>query len=178
MKSFEFETPTSIKITDVVVLSQKNCDPGDNPGAQLKVLAAVSNNTLTQFDGSLKSMLFHKSAASSASQGSLDGIEPVTDMPNLTGIGLAIGVIHWDAKLTGYELVIDYGMGEKSNITLDGCELSGFKIDPKEGGTVEIAFTIEAEDVGEGQFGKLATLKSQEVKITLAAPDVAQESME
>jgi hypothetical protein len=175
MKSFELESFTTVKITDVVVLSQKNRDPADNPGAQLQFLAKLSNNELTQFDGALKSMLYTQSAASSAAQqGELDGVEAVTDAPNLTNIGLAIGKFHWSADLTGYELVIDHGMGGKSNITLDNCSMSGFKIDPKEGGTVEVCWTLESEDVTEGKFGKLATLKNREVKITLAAPQVDQ----
>jgi hypothetical protein len=61
--NFELETMTKTKITDVVVLSSKNRQPGDNPGAGLKFSMPASNDALSMFDGFLKSMLYSKSAA-------------------------------------------------------------------------------------------------------------------
>ena len=66
--SLVLETLTKAKITDVVVLSQKNREPDQNPGAALTFSLELSNNALSYFDGSLKSFLYTKSAASSAGQ--------------------------------------------------------------------------------------------------------------
>jgi hypothetical protein len=179
--AFELETTTKAKITDVEILSQKNRAPDANPGAKLSISMDLSNDALSYFDGSLKGMLFHKSAASSkpeARQGTLDAVEPVSDLPNLTGIGAAVGSLHWALELTGYTLVLDYGMGgPRSNLELADCKLSGFKFTPKEGGTVTVQLVCETEDVAEKVFGKLATLKAREVSILLTAPEVVQSEM-
>jgi hypothetical protein len=177
--SFVLETLTKAKITDVVVLSQKNREPDQNPGAALTFSMELSNNALSYFDGSLKSFLYTKSAASSAgpAQKGLEGVEEISDMPNLTRGGIKMGKFHWNEDLSGYGLVIDHGMGGKSNLEISDCVVSGFRITPKEGGTIILDFKIEAQDVPEKVFGKLATIKNREVQITLSAPEVKQESM-
>lgn len=167
---------TKTKITDVVVLSQKSRKPGENPGARLKFSMQASNDALAMFDSFLKSMLYSKSAASSSSkkQKDLDGVEPVTDMPNLTALGMKLGALHWSEIATGYELTIYHGMGGASNVVLAACTISKFKLKPNEGGTVDIDWLVESQDVPEAVFGKLATLKNIEVQITLIAPVVVQ----
>ena len=107
-----------------------------------------------------------------------EGVEQVSDMPNLTQAGTKLGKLHWNHDLTGYTLVIDHGMGGKSNLEIKDVQLSAFRIEPKEGGTVTLSLLAESQDVPEKTFGKLATLKNREVKITLAPPVVAQKSIE
>lgn len=176
--SLVLETLTKAKITDVVVLSQKNREPDQNPGAALTFSLELSNNALSYFDGSLKSFLYTKSAASSIqSQESIETLEPISDMPNLTKAGIKIGKFPWSEDLYGYELVIDHGMGGKSNLELTDCIVSNFKVEPKEGGTIVLGFSLESPDVPEKTFGKLATLKNREVQITLTAPEVKQDSI-
>lgn len=172
---FELENFTKAKITEVAVLSQKNREPDANPGAAISFAMELSNHHLAYFDGSLKSFLYAKSAASSTApkQKGLEGVEEITDMPNLTVVGSRIGNFHWDHDLSGYELEIDLGLGgKKSNLTIGDMSLLNFRIEPKEGGTILISFIGEAQDVPEGVFGKLATLKNREVQIRLGAPDV------
>lgn len=175
--SFVLETLTKAKITDVVVLSQKNREPDQNPGAALTFSLELSNNALSYFDGALKSFLYTKSAASSVGQQGLEGVDEITDAPNLTKAGIKIGKFAWSEDLYGYALVIDHGMGGRSNLELADCILSNFKVEPKEGGTILLGFQLESQDVPEKVFGKLATLKNREVQITLTAPVVTQESI-
>lgn len=169
--TFEIESFAKFKITDVVVLSQKNREPSDNPGAALQFAGTVSNDMLTMFDGSLRSLLYTKSAASNdADQGRLD--VDVNEMPNCTKAGQKLGKLHWADELTGYSLEIDHGMGGKSNLALEDCEVSGFEFTAKEGGSVILGFKLESQNVSEKVFGKLATLKNREVQITLLPPEV------
>ncbi len=168
---FALETMSKAKLTEVAVLSQKNRSPGDNPGVALAFSMVVPNGHLSMFDGSLRSFLYTKSEASSdKEQTSLD--VDVEELPNLTTAGEKLGRLHWDQELTGYSLVIDYGMGDKSNLPINDCILSGFTFQPKEGGSVVMDFKLESQDVSEKVFGKLATLKNLEVQITLAEPEV------
>jgi hypothetical protein len=174
---FELETATKAKLTDVVVLSQKNRQPDENPGAKLSFDMALSNDSLVLFDGALKSTLFTKNGRGDG-QATLDGVAVVSDKPNLTGIGQHVSVLHWELELTGYSLIIDHGMGGKSNIEIEDCTLSNFRIAPKEGGTVQVKFDAESANVAEKAFGKLATLKTREIQITLTPPSVEQDDIE
>lgn len=176
--SFELESLTKAKITDVVVLSQKNRQPNENPGIGLAMSVELPNSALSFFDGSLLSAMYHKSAASSSDgQQGLDGVEPVSDKPNLTGVGQKIGAFTWDLELTGYVLEIDHGMGGPSNIVIGDCVLDRFHFHLKEGGTIVLKFALESNDVSETTFGKVATLKNRDVQIVLRAPVVEQSEM-
>ena len=170
--TFEIETLTKTKLTEVAVLSAKNRNPDDNPGVALSFSMPAPNDTLSMLDGSLLSVMYYKSAASSAShQATMEGME-VSDKPNLTNIGQKLGKLHWNLELTGYTLLIDYGTGNKSNIEIGDCIVSKFVVLCKEGGTIVVDFQIESQDVSEKVFGKLATLKNREVQIKLTAPAV------
>ena len=167
--TFQIEVFTKTKLTEVAVLSQKNREPGQNPGVALSFSMMAPNGHLSLFDGSLRGFLYTKNANSSDDdQGRLD-IE-MNELPNLTAAGTKMGKFHWDAELTGYELVIDHGIGGKSNLTIGDCKLDGFSFHPKEGGTVIMTFNVESTDVNEKVFGKLATLKALEVSILLTPP--------
>ena len=179
MRTFELAPKTKARITDVVVLSQKNRQPDDNPGAQLAISVLLANHDLTMFDGKLKGMLYTKSAASSApAQQGLEGVEPVSDLPNLSAIGKHLGKIHWKAEYTGFTLVIDQGLGGESDIVVTDCVLSNFNIDAKEGGSVSLEFKLESQDVPADVFGKLAGYKSRDAEIGLTPPEVVQQDIE
>lgn len=178
---FEIEEMAKAKLTDVVVLSQKNREPNDNPGAALSFDMTVTNEVLSMFDPSLRGFLYYKSAASSsdAEQGRLE--VDTQDLPNLTTAGQKVGKLHWDLELAGYTLTIDYGMGgRKSDLLLNDCEASNFTFQPKEGGSVLMSFKLETQDVSEKIFGKLATLKNLEVQIKFTPPslDDSQQGIE
>lgn len=177
---FELESPTNAKLTDVIVLSDKDRAPDTNPGVGLDFAMTVANDHLAMFDGFLRSVLYTKNASSTKpEQATLDGVQPVSDMPNLTEIGKKLGQFGWDLELTGYTLTCDQGMGgPKSNIELGDCKLTNWRFKPKEGGSVEVKFRVESPDVNEKTHGKLALLKTREFPITLAAPEVAQADVE
>jgi len=181
---FELLSKTKAKLQDVVVLSQKNRQPDDNPGAKISVEMMLSNDILAFFDGSLRSFLFTKNPAAAiatgrSKQGELDGVDAVSDTPNLTSLGSKIGSLHWSDESTGYTFVVDQGLGGKlSNLELADCKLSNWRILPKEGGTVIMRFDIESNDVSEKAFGRLAKLKSREIEVLLLPPEVTQEDLD
>jgi hypothetical protein len=190
MALFELESPTPAKLTEVEVLSDKDREPGTNPGCGLNFTMTVGNDMLTMFDGGLRGALFTKNASSSPTpsakqrQKTLDGVQPdprvlpPSDLPNLTEIGKKLGRFGWDLELTGYDLTLDHGMGGKSNITLADCKLTNWSFKCKEGGSVEVKFRAESTDVTEKTHGKLALLKTLEFPILLTAPEVVQQDME
>lgn len=181
---FELLTKTKTKLLDVVVLSQKNRQPDDNPGAKLSVEMMLSNDILAYFDGSLRGFLFTKNPVAVLSTGKgkqaeLEGVPAVSDTPNLTSLGSHVGSIHWDSESTGYTFVVDQGLGGRtSNLELQDCKLSNWRILPKEGGTVIVRFDVESNDVSEKSFGRLAKLKSREIEVLLLPPEVTQEDLD
>lgn len=178
--AFEILTLTKGKLIEIEVLSQKNREPNQNPGVKLTVEYVVANHALTMFDPALKAALFTKNAPASAKDktGTLDGVDPVSDMPNLSGIGQHVKAIKWAQEMTGYVCEIDHGRGGTSNIHLTGCVLDGWRFTPKEGGSVTVKHTIEAADASKTDFGNLATYKSREIEFTLAAPTVHEDMVD
>ena len=166
---FHIETMAKAKLTDVEVLSQKNREPDDNPGAKLTLEMEMASSMLALFDGSLRSFLLTKAPGA---QGEIDGVEG----EQLSTIGAKIGAFAWDLEISGYTLTIDNGLGGKSNLEVVDCSASGFRITPKPNGFV-VKFHVESEDISEAMFGKLAKLKSRDMLITLDPPEVAQQPL-
>lgn len=177
---FELESPISAKITDVIVLADKDRQPDTNPGAGLDLAITTSNAILSCFDGTLRSALYTKNANSSQAQGQLAGVEPISDMPNLTPLGKLLGQFSLkELELTGYTMVIDRGLGgTHSNLELENCKLSNFVLQPKEGGSVVVKLRVESPDIGAKLHGDIAVLKTTERPITLLAPEVQQQDVE
>ena len=176
---FELTHPTKAKLLDVVVLSQKNRMPDENPGAKLNFEVQLSADILDTFDPGLKRWLFMKGAGSeSAKQAALDGIPEASDMPNLTNVGMKIGKFPWHQELSGYMLVIDHGMGgKKSDLVITDGLLSNWRFTPKEGGTVIARMSFESANVTEAQFGRLAKMKSRDIEAKFLKPEEAQQSL-
>lgn len=176
---FELETATKAKQTDLEVLSQKNRPADSNPGVVLSFMAERPNSALTELSGHLRSAMYCKNASASKSpQGGLDGVEPISDLPNLTDIGECIGRFTWAYKQTGCTLVYDYGAGGASNITLTDVTVEALHITCKEGGTTTWQWKCEINDVDVAVFGKLATFKNREVSILLQGPQVEQQDLD
>lgn len=64
--TFELESPTAGKLLDLVVLSQKNRQPDENPGGKISFEVTLANHVLSYFDGRLKGFLFAKNASAEA----------------------------------------------------------------------------------------------------------------
>ena len=168
---FHIETATKAKVLTVEVLSQKNRQPDEDPGVKMKLELQIPNDMLAHFDGFLKSALFTKGASSeSARTAQLDGIPVVSDMPNLSKIGMKIGRFNWEEELTGYMVTIDRGLGGKSNLVVTDCILSDWKFTPKEGGTVIARVSLESSNVSAKDWGAFAKLKSRTVEILAEPP--------
>lgn len=172
---------TKVKVLDVTVLSQKNRPAGANPGVRLNVQADLPNYILSEFDGSLRTALFTKSAAAETAKDkrqTLPGVEPISDLPNLTSMARHIKKVAWSDKLSGYDVEIDHGIGGKSNLKMGDAALENFRFAAKEGGTVAAWWSIEVVDVPKLTMGELTMLKSREVPMKLLEPEVQQQDIE
>ena len=172
---FSLTSSTKAKIRNVEILSDKDRPADANPGAKLKLTVSLPNDVLTEFDGSLRAFLFTQAAGEGKAQKSLEGVKDVSDAPALTKIGEKVGTIGWHHEFTGYRTVFDLGLGRKdSNIELEDCKLYQWRLTPKDGGTVVCQLSIDAPDVAEKSWGRLAKQKGREIEIQLHPPEVTQ----
>jgi hypothetical protein len=165
---FELESNTRLHVVNVNPRREKHGE--DNvPAVDLKLRMEASNTVLAMFHGALRSALYHRSAAASDNpQASLEGVAPVSDLPNLRFPKLE--PIRWDDELSGYTLRIDHGLGGKSDLVLEGCTINSFGIECKEGGTVVVTFRLQCNAIAEREIGKLCLMIDQEIEATLIPP--------
>jgi hypothetical protein len=142
------------------------------PAADLNFSLTAANSVLEQFSPDLLMALYGEPDADGEEQEELEGVEPVSQFTVLRFP--KINPIKWDSKHAGYALAIDYGLGGKSAMEIEGCEVGKFVLDCMEGGTVEVKFQVQCNSgLTEKIMGKLALMIGQEVDIRLTAPEVA-----
>lgn len=175
---FEIEDFKNAKLASINIRSEKHGPEALNPAVDLTHTMDIPNTDLSMFDGHLLSALYYRSeaAAGDGGQGALEGMEAVS-LPNLRFPFM--GAISWGKEFTGYTYTIQHGLGGKSDIHLMDCKVNGFKLEPKEGGTVSVKFRVQcATNLNEKTMGKLALLAQNEVPIMLVAPeDKAQKDL-
>lgn len=172
--SFEIESLTSVRLSNVNPRMEKH-GPESVPAVDMNFILDAPNDVLSYFDGGLLAALYTKHLEASDEQEEIDGLEPVSHLPNLRFLKMA--PIKWDWRGSGYTLELDYGLGSGRNIVLDTCEVCKFVIDCKEGGTVELKFQVQVTvGLTEQIIGKLSMMIGQEVGITLRAPTTADQA--
>lgn len=171
MAQFELEEMTQVIVSNVNIRSELH---GTEHVTAIDVdfKLTASNDILSSFHGSLKSMLYGPAERGDGGQPELEGVPQVSDLTRL--LCPYLEPITLKREYAGYTLTIDYGLGGGSNIEIGDCEVSKFKIDPKEGGSVELKFRVQASGVSEATLGKVGSLIGHEVEITLLAPEERQ----
>ena len=174
--AFEIEDFTPVKITSVNPRSERHGPEELHPAVDLHISLTTGNNILTALDGKLLDALYTKNAnADQGGQQSLDGVEEVSNLPNLKFP--LMGALKWKKDLIGYTLTVQHGVG--SDIVLKGCKVNNFTIDPKEGGSVDLKFRIQSSDgLDERTLGKLGLLVQNEVDVMLLAPEAKQDGQQ
>jgi len=168
--TFEIEEFTNVRLSNVNPRMEKH-GPESVPAVDMNFIMDAPNDVLSYFDGGLLNALYTVKTEAQTGQKEIDGIEPISHLPNLRFPKMA--PIKWDWRGAGYTIELDYGLGSGSNIQLDQCEVGKFQIDPKEGGTVELKFQVQAvAGLTEQIIGKLSMMIGQEVSIALIAPKV------
>ncbi len=171
---FELVGKTRAKLCKVENQSKKMGQKNLVPAIKIRVMATVANTVLAMFDPALRTFLYEKNGQGAKEQKQLEGVEVITDLPQLRQAGQKLGALHWADEMTGCKFVIDYGMGgERSNIVLKDCKVDAFKLVPKDGGTTQVFFTVFSTDVDRESLGDLGLLHQHDVTVELEAPDVA-----
>lgn len=176
---FELKPAVKAKVTNVEVLSHKNREVDADPGVKLSFSCKVPNSVVALLNARILPALWERQGETAPPpQGSLEGVAPVSDLPNLTPMGAHVPTLPWDEELTGYTLLMDYGTGGRSNEEIKDCKLHTFRVQPHEGGTATLKFKCESVNVAEKLWGRLAKKKGREFEIILTPPAIVQSDIE
>lgn len=169
---FTFDTPTAVKLGHVNLRAEKHGEQSA-PAIDVKFVRQAANDALAMLHPGLKDALYFRDEQTEA-QGQIDGVPEIA--PNLRFPKL--GSLAWDLEMTGCSVVVDYGLGEGSNISLSDCKVNNFRIEMSEGGTTDITFRVQTSNFPSGALDKLAGKLGQETQITLWAPIVKPEPVQ
>lgn len=169
--TFELDTKTKVRVLDVRTLAAKDRKPDEPPGAQLLLQAILPAETLNMFEGSLSNWLYRKAGGNK--QTKLEGMEGL----ELTTLGEHVKRMPWVYEQTGCTVEIDRIGAPKHNIVLDDCKVHRVSFAPQQGGGVKTQWTVDAPGLSDAVRGKLTGLKSTEIEMQLALPEVAQEQI-
>ena len=169
---FELIGKTKAKVTKVMPFAIKLGQKDIRPGAQLRIMATVSNTVLNLFFPGFREFLFDKAKGSDNVQKNLDGIPVVSDLPNLREPGVKLGALHWEDEQTGCTLIIDRAIDP---ITLKDGKVNKFKIAPKDGGSVQVFFTFTTGEIDQDTAGHLMLLHQNEITVELTIPEPLQQ---
>lgn len=134
----------------------------------LNFLWETSNGSLALFDPVLRSMLYKRADDAQ--------MEISPDPEHLTALRFpALAPIKWMAgEVSGGKLV--FFTGVKSRFEVDCIKLGKFKIEAKEGGTVEIGFQIQCRP-NEQQSGKLSKFYADKHCLVTFTPPPAPDDL-
>lgn len=173
--SFSIETFTSVLLKSVNIRAEM-FGPDPVPAVDIGFRLVGSNNLLAMFDAGLKPALY-KGTGTPSDQPELDGVDPVSEMPELRSSSIEMP-ISLSREYLGRNMVVDYGLGGKSNIELSAVDINNFRLNCKEGGTVEIDFRAQASGLDGPTLGKLGALVKHDVKITLVSSPESDNTQE
>lgn len=177
---FAFRQVTDVSLTHVNFRKELHGD--DHVQAvDLNMAVDVPNTLLDTIVPGLREALYWNQDTA-AGQGEIDGME--STLPNLRFPRLNGGRFALDDKknkLAGFELFIDYGLGdERSNMVFDCCKVVKRAIETKEGGTVHMTWQVQysGDRLDQETCGKLALLEQDLIAIRLIPPVIAQSEPE
>lgn len=137
----------------------------------LRMAWTTTNDSLAQLHPNLKDALYWKIPGEEA-QERIEGVPDIT--PNLR-VPTMVTPLAVDASFSGYTMTIDHGIDETTALELYQCSMEKFKVEPKEGGSVTISWSLSSnKQVTPELVGALCGLEGEEVNISLKAPEVTQ----
>ncbi|WP_423459953.1 hypothetical protein [Ottowia sp. VDI28] len=171
---FAFREVTDVKLTSVNFRKEIHGDEHVQ-AVDLTMGVDVPNTLLDIIQPGLREALYFNI---DASRGQVTIVDLPETLPNLRFPRLNGGKFSLDDKknkLAGYELFIDYGLGDdRSNMVFDCCKVVKRAIETKEGGTVHLSWQVQysGDRLDQETCGKLALLEQDLIAIRLIPPVV------
>lgn len=166
---------TKATVVDIDIQSLKMGQTDVQPAVCLTLKVPVPNAKLSMLNETLLDFLYTNTAGKPKSQQQLEGVEVVSDKPNLTPAAEALGALDWEYDQTGCALKIYNGATGHSDIKLKDGTVRKVKVVPHEGGTVDLTFQFYTADVDAETIGELGILKSLERDVEMTAPEIVSQ---
>lgn len=173
---FEFREPTDVILSHVNFRKELHGEEHVQ-ACDLTMSVDIANTLLDKIAPGLRQALYWNAAAEQG-QDDLEGVDAV--LPNLRFPRLNGGKFALDDKknkLAGYELLVEYGLGDNtSNMAFDCCKVVRRQIETKEGGTIRLMWQVQysGERLDGETCGKLALLEQDLITIRMIPPAVQQ----
>ena len=167
---FQLAGKTKAILEKVDIQSQKMGQTELKPAVCLHFKAPMPNSCLAMFSKALLTFLYKKVDKSATQQQVLEGVPVVSEYAQKTDDANAIGAVNWDKEQTGCVLHVHHGISNVPVMKLRDGLVDKVKLDPLEGGTVDVYFHFFTTDVDAETLGELAVLKSHELEIELELP--------
>jgi hypothetical protein len=170
-RRFELIGKKRSTITAIDILSLKMGQTDVKPAICISFKTSMPNKeVLPMFSPKLLGLMYENTGNNTAA---LDGVQPVSDQPNLTLEAEALGALNYEYLQTGCKLIVYEG---NSKLSLTGGEVRKTKIDCQEGGTVDVYWQFyTGEKVDDEVIGHMGVLKSLERDVELTAPAVVSQ---
>ena len=162
---FELPDATDCTLDTMTNRVEKHGDD-DVPAVSFGLKCEAANTILDRISTTLRGAIYTKHN----DQPQLDGIEAVT--PNLRSKDIEVVTVA--GCFAGWTLTVDHGINEHEPISFGGCKVDKFKVEPKEGGTVELSLRIGTSDIDAERLGIIGMKLGQNISIRLIAPENAE----
>lgn len=162
-------TKVQARISAVTPHAEKHGDE-NVPALSVRFITSVPAEVLDAIDGGLRKILFRKPSKDEVSQDELPGISSNEGATKVRYPKL--GAQSWDEKFTGYVLTVGSGLTSTSTEkTVDDVDLSKIKIEPKDGGSIVLSFSVNMEADAE-LMGAFGVMLQETIELTIEPPSV------
>src|SRR5262245_29628505 len=110
----------------------------------LDMSMATENDNLAMFHPTLKWSLYDKPDIAGAD------LVDKTKAEQLIRLRYPLlPAIRWDLEMVNVKVTFHYGIAKRSDLVLQDCKVNKFRIEPKDGGTVQLAWRVQANPTHE-----------------------------
>jgi hypothetical protein len=162
-------TDTQAKLTSFTGRTEMHGDERV-PAVSIGITITAPNTILDTLAPGLRQALYKVAD----NQEQLPGVEPSTPLLRAQGVGS----LSLDKSFEGWTVVLDHGIGEDSAIRLGSAKVDSFKVQPHEGGSIDLSFRAGTSALDAEAAGLLWSKNGQNVVITLEPPAPKQEAID
>lgn len=173
--SLFFQSDTPAKLVNVNVRAEGNGNDLRN-AVDLRFRLSVSNTVLNRLAPGLLEALYEPGEARAIpdKKGQLSHPLPVSEIPKLRFPRIA-APLKWDDEFPIAGLVVH--MTGHAAVSLGAARVTRFEIEPHEGGSVVIAFTVQSMSEPDADaMGRLCVMTQRDVGVRFLADEALQES--
>lgn len=144
----------------------------DKQAVSMGLEITTENFILDRIDPTLRHALYK--AKDEGLQPEIDDLPPTTPVLRCNSIERTV----LPTKHEGWTLLVDDGIDEDQPMKFGGCKLTKFSVEPKQGGTVVLRFTVGTADIDAERLGYLGMHHLESLWIQLHAPQPKQPAID